>query len=64
MDVNSHSWLKRCRISGFKPLLHSNAAKDLPDLPIVFDTHKSEILAQIELEKQNGEPKSEEEKEN
>ena len=63
MDAACYSWLKRCKIQGFKPRVLTKEVKDLPDLPIVYDTHKSEILAQIEAEKKKGEPEEEEEKE-
>ena len=63
MDAACYSWLKRCHIVGFKPRQLTKEVKDLPDLPIVFDTHKSEILAQIEAEKKKDEPEDEEEKE-
>lgn len=63
MDAACYSWLKRCRIGGFKPRQLTKEVKELPDLPIVFDAHKSEILAQITEERKKEEPENEEEKE-
>ena len=62
MDAACYSWLKRRKIEGFKPRSLTKEVKELPDLPIVFDTHKSEIIAQIAAEKKKDEPENEEEK--
>lgn len=45
MDAACYSWLKRCKIAGFKPRVLTKEVKELPDLPIVFDTVKGELLA-------------------
>ena len=50
MDAACYSWLKRCKIAGFKPRVLTKQEKDLPDLPIVLDGLKGEILAQIKEE--------------
>ena len=63
MDAACYSWLKRCKVNGFKPRVLKKEAKELPDLPIVFDTSKSEILAQIEEEKKKENPEDEKEPE-
>jgi len=63
MDAACYSWLKRCKIVGFKPRVLEKVVKDLPDLPIVFDTYKSEILDQIKEEEKKDVPAPEEGKE-
>ena len=63
MDAACYSWLKRCKVVGFKPRVLEKVTKDLPDLPIVFDTYKSEILAQIKEEEKKDVPAPEEGKE-
>ena len=62
MDAACYSWLKRCKVAGYKNRVLEKAAKELPDLPIVFDTYKSEILAQIKEEEKKDDPANEEEK--
>jgi len=47
MDCACYSWLKRVKISGFKPEVVKKVDNKLPDLPLVFETHKGAILAQI-----------------
>ena len=60
MDAACYSWLKKFHVSGFTPRVIKKEAKELPDLPIVFDQPKSEILAQIKAaeEKANEERKN------
>lgn len=50
MDAACYSWLKRCRLPGFKPRVICKKEKELPDLPIVLDKLKGDILAQIKEE--------------
>ena len=50
MDAACYSWLKRCRIPGFKPRVPKTSAKELPDLPAVLTEPKAIILAQIKEE--------------
>ena len=53
MDSACYSWLKRFQLSGYKPLQPSKKlSKELPDLPIVFQTDKDGILARIAAEKE------------
>ena len=47
MDAACYSWIKRFNLAGYKARVIKKEVKELPDLPIVFDTHKSEMLAQI-----------------
>ena len=51
MDAACYSWLKRFNLSGYKPRVIKKEVKELPDLPIVFDSHKSEMLQAITEEK-------------
>ena len=58
MDACCYSWLKRWRFTNFKPRVITKVVKELPDLPIVFDTSKSEILTKIkEIKEKNAEQK-------
>lgn len=59
MDCACYSWLKRVKISGFKPEVVKKVDNKLPDLPLVFETHKGAILAQIQQEEKLNEQQEE-----
>ena len=62
MDAACYSWLKRHKVPGFKPkVVGEKVKKDLPELPIVFDEVKGEILNQIKEEENQGKPEDAEE---
>ena len=45
MDAACYSWLKKFKISGFKPrVLGEKEAKSLPDVPVVLEKMKKEIV--------------------
>lgn len=52
MDAACYSWLKRVKIAGFKNRDTKKLKKDFPDLPIILDETKSEILKHIKLEQE------------
>ena len=56
MDAACYSWLKKCKIRGFKPrVLGLKKEKEMPQLPMVLDEQKKLILTQITNEKKEHE---------
>lgn len=56
MDAACYSWLKKFKISGFKPRdITLKEVKELPDLPPVLDTIKKNIIDQIAEEQKSHE---------
>ena len=47
MDAACYSWLKRWRISGFKPRVIGSKIKKMVELPIVLDSAKGQVTAKI-----------------
>ena len=48
MDVACYSWLKRIKVRGFEPKDPSKKKKKvLPELPVILDSHKSTIQAEV-----------------
>lgn len=66
MDAACYSWLKKWRVSGFKPRVLTKVVKEHPDLPPVLDSIKGDILLFLTEEqkaKDEAQKKSEENKE-
>ena len=56
MDAACYSWLKKFKLSGFKPRdLTAKEVKELPDCPVVLDKMKQDIVDQIAEEKKSHE---------
>ena len=47
-DVSSYGWLKRVKVSGFQVKAKDQTIMKIPDLPIVLDSHKGDIIAHLE----------------
>ena len=63
MDAACYSWLKKWKVSGFKPRVLTKEVKELPDLPVVLDAQKAELLHTIaEIKKANEKKEGEENK--
>ena len=61
-DCSSYSWLRRCKITNYKNrIINLQKEKNLPELPILFDSFKSDILTQIREEEKKEVPADDEE---
>ena len=63
-DCCSYAWLKRCKITNYKNRVISKVKeKNLPEIPILFDTYKSDIIKQIREEEKKEVPVEDDEEE-